>query len=80
MAGVGLFLLLIAGQALKATGFSFLTTAAWQPDVHRFGIAAVLTGTLLIAAVAGDALRAAGRGDRAVDLLMWPRASCAAPW
>ncbi|MFF8028950.1 phosphate ABC transporter permease subunit PstC [Streptomyces sp. NPDC007896] len=52
MAGVGLFLLLRAGQALKATGFSFLTTAEWQPDVHRFGIAAVLTGTLLIAAVA----------------------------
>lgn len=52
MAGVGLFLLLRAGQALKATGFSFLTTAAWQPDVHHFGIAAVLTGTLLIAAVA----------------------------
>jgi phosphate transport system permease protein len=52
MAAVGLFLLLRAGQALRATGFSFLTTSQWQPDVHRFGIAAVLTGTLLIAAVA----------------------------
>ncbi|MFD8737748.1 phosphate ABC transporter permease subunit PstC [Streptomyces sp. NPDC059618] len=52
MAGVGLFLLLRAGQALRARGFSFLTTAAWQPDVHNFGIAAVLTGTVLIACVA----------------------------
>ncbi|GAA1267779.1 phosphate transport system permease protein [Planotetraspora silvatica] len=52
MAAVGVFLLLRATQALKATGFSFLTTAAWQPDVHDFGIAAVLTGTLLIAMVA----------------------------
>ncbi|MGW9028466.1 phosphate ABC transporter permease subunit PstC [Streptomyces sp. NPDC055722] len=52
MAAVGLFLLLRATQALRATGFSFLTTAEWQPDVHHFGIAAVLTGTLLIAAVA----------------------------
>ncbi|MFF5018427.1 phosphate ABC transporter permease subunit PstC [Streptomyces sp. NPDC001165] len=52
MAGVGLFLLLRAGQALKVRGFAFLTTAEWEPDVHRFGIAAVLTGTLLIALVA----------------------------
>ncbi|MDT0466771.1 phosphate ABC transporter permease subunit PstC [Streptomyces gibsoniae] len=52
MAAVGLFLLLRAFQALRVTGFSFLTTAQWQPDVHRFGIAAVLTGTLLIATVA----------------------------
>ncbi|MDX2547896.1 phosphate ABC transporter permease subunit PstC [Streptomyces sp. WI04-05B] len=52
MAAVGLFLLLRAGQALHAQGLDFLTTAAWQPDVHNFGIAAVLTGTLLIALVA----------------------------
>ncbi|MGW0882080.1 phosphate ABC transporter permease subunit PstC [Streptomyces sp. NPDC002671] len=52
MAAVGLFLLLRAGQALRARGFAFLTTTEWQPDVHQFGIAAVLTGTLLIAAVA----------------------------
>ena len=52
MAAVGLFLLLRAYQALRVTGWSFLTTQEWQPDVHRFGIAAVLTGTLLIAAVA----------------------------
>ncbi|WP_336114012.1 PstA family ABC transporter permease [Streptomyces sp. PTD9-10] len=35
MAGVGLFLLLRAGQALKVRGFAFLTTAEWQPDVPR---------------------------------------------
>ncbi|MFB7461355.1 phosphate ABC transporter permease subunit PstC [Streptomyces sp. NPDC056188] len=52
MAAVGLFLLLRAGQALRVAKFSFFTTAAWQPDAHNFGIAAVLTGTLLIAAVA----------------------------
>ncbi|MHC3470122.1 phosphate ABC transporter permease subunit PstC [Streptomyces sp. 7R007] len=53
MAAVGLFLLLRAAQALRAVGvLDFLTTAEWQPDVHRFGIAAVLTGTLLIAGVA----------------------------
>ncbi|MFF2526665.1 phosphate ABC transporter permease subunit PstC [Streptomyces liangshanensis] len=52
MAAVGLFLMVRAAQALRATRFSFLTTAQWQPDVHKFGIAAVLTGTLLIAAVA----------------------------
>ncbi|MFJ6834508.1 phosphate ABC transporter permease subunit PstC [Streptomyces sp. NPDC091209] len=52
MAGVGLFLLLRAGQALRARGFAFLTTPEWQPDVHNFGIAAVMTGTILIALVA----------------------------
>ncbi|MEU6539283.1 phosphate ABC transporter permease subunit PstC [Streptomyces sp. NPDC047000] len=52
MAAVGVFLLIRAAQALRTGGFSFLTTAVWQPDVHHFGIAAVLTGTLLIAAVA----------------------------
>ncbi|WP_328914177.1 MULTISPECIES: phosphate ABC transporter permease subunit PstC [unclassified Streptomyces] len=52
MAAVGLFLLLRAGQALRVQGLRFLTTEQWQPDVHHFGIAAVLTGTVLIAAVA----------------------------
>ncbi|MEU3342391.1 phosphate ABC transporter permease subunit PstC [Streptomyces sp. NPDC006668] len=52
MAAVGLFLLLRAVQALHTAGFSFLTTERWEPDTHDFGIAAVLTGTLLIAAVA----------------------------
>jgi phosphate transport system permease protein len=49
---VGLFLAYRASQALEVAGFSFLTTAAWQPDAGNFGIAAVLTGTVLIACVA----------------------------
>lgn len=49
---VGLFLSLRAMQALRRAGWSFLTTAAWQPDGGHFGIAAVLVGTVLIACVA----------------------------
>lgn len=52
MAAVGLFLGAEAVEALRATGVSFLTTAEWQPDRGEFGIAAVLTGTVLIALVA----------------------------
>lgn len=53
MVAVGVFLAIQATQALQATGFSFLTTAEWQPDSGRFGIAAVMVGTVLIALVAG---------------------------
>jgi phosphate transport system permease protein len=53
MAAVGIFLGIQAWQALKATGFSFLTTAEWQPDTNKFGIAEVMLGTVLIALVAG---------------------------
>ncbi|MGE3621347.1 MAG: phosphate ABC transporter permease subunit PstC [Acidimicrobiia bacterium] len=52
MVAVGLFLLLEATDALRVTGFSFVTTAEWQPDRGEFGIAAVLTGTVMIALVA----------------------------
>lgn len=53
MAAVGLFLLVRAMQALRAVGpWKFITTQAWDPDVHHFGIAAVLVGTILIALVA----------------------------
>jgi phosphate transport system permease protein len=52
MTAIGLFLLVRSLDALKAVGFSFLTTAQWEPDIHRFGIAAVLLGTVLIALVA----------------------------
>lgn len=52
MAAVGLFLSVEALQALRTTGASFLTTAEWQPDRGEFGIAAVLTGTIMIALVA----------------------------
>jgi len=53
MVAVGVFLAIQAAQALEATGFSFLTTAEWQPDSGNFGIAAVMSGTILIALVAG---------------------------
>ena len=52
MVAVGLFLSIAATQALVKTGASFLTTAKWQPDRGKFGIAAVLLGTVLIAFVA----------------------------
>lgn len=52
MAAVGAFLTLESLQALRETGLSFLTTEAWQPDRGEFGIAAVLSGTVLIALVA----------------------------
>lgn len=49
---VGLFLTMRAFQALSQAGFSFVTTQAWEPDGGNFGIAAVLTGTILIASTA----------------------------
>jgi phosphate transport system permease protein len=49
---IGLFLSIRASQALGQAKLHFLTTQQWQPDVHRFGIANVLTGTVLIALVA----------------------------
>jgi phosphate transport system permease protein len=49
---VGLFLTIRALQALSSAGFSFITTQAWEPDGGNFGIAAVLTGTILIALTA----------------------------
>ena len=52
MALVGIFLTIRALQALSQAGFSFITTQAWEPDGGNFGIAAVLTGTVLIALTA----------------------------
>ncbi|MGW7523311.1 phosphate ABC transporter permease subunit PstC [Streptomyces sp. NPDC054783] len=49
---VGVFLGYRAWQALRVAKGSFLTTSAWEPDSHHFGIAAVLTGTALIGVVA----------------------------
>ncbi|MET9219410.1 phosphate ABC transporter permease subunit PstC [Streptomyces sp. NPDC088197] len=50
---VGGFLLYRAWQALRKVGVpAFLTTAEWDPDAGHFGIAAVIIGTVLIAAVA----------------------------
>jgi len=52
MSLVGLFLGFRAWQALSVSGLAFLTEQAWEPDSGRFGIAAVLVGTILIALVA----------------------------
>lgn len=52
MAGVGLFLALQALDALEVAGLSFLTTAEWETHSGNFGIASVITGTVLIALVA----------------------------
>src|SRR5262249_46199951 len=49
---VGSFLTYRAWQALHVAGWSFLTTAAWEPDAHHFGIRGILLGTVLIALVA----------------------------
>jgi phosphate transport system permease protein len=49
---VGLFLTIRAIPALRVAKFSFLTTQAWEPDIHHFGIAGIITGTILIALVA----------------------------
>ena len=49
---VGLFLTIRAFQALSQAGLSFITTQTWEPDGGNFGIAAVLTGTILIALTA----------------------------
>ncbi|RMB82519.1 phosphate ABC transporter permease subunit PstC [Streptomyces shenzhenensis] len=49
---VGVFLTYRAAQALGVAKFSFLTTSAWEPDSRHFGIAAVLTGTVLIGVTA----------------------------
>ena len=49
---VGLFLSARGFTALHAMGFKFVTTSAWEPDSRNFGIAAVLTFTILIALVA----------------------------
>ena len=52
IAAIGLFLSLQAFTAIRVAKFSFLTTQAWEPDAHHFGVAGILTGTILIALVA----------------------------
>ncbi|MDR1293920.1 MAG: phosphate ABC transporter permease subunit PstC [Bifidobacteriaceae bacterium] len=49
---VGLFLAIRGAEAIDTAGGSFLTTQDWEPNSGRFGIAAVLFGTLAIAAIA----------------------------
>lgn len=49
---VGAFLTINAAKAISAVGpVEFLTTQEWSPESNHFGIAAVLTGTVLIALV-----------------------------
>jgi phosphate transport system permease protein len=52
MVAVGAFLAYRGAQALNRSGWSFLTTQDWNPDGGKFGIAAVMVGTILIALVA----------------------------
>jgi phosphate transport system permease protein len=49
---IGLFLGIQAFQAIKVAKFSFLTTQAWEPDIHHFGIAGIMADTIFIALVA----------------------------
>lgn len=52
MGAVGVFLTVEAADALRAAGISFLTTSEWEVERGRFGIAAIILGTGLIAFVA----------------------------
>jgi phosphate transport system permease protein len=52
MAMVGTFLAYRAWDALRVSGIHFLTVQEWSPDGGRFGIAAIIVGTVLIALVA----------------------------
>ncbi|WP_375385421.1 phosphate ABC transporter permease subunit PstC [uncultured Microbacterium sp.] len=49
---VGVFLAVRGAQAIAVAGPSFLTEQAWEPNSGRFGIAAVLFGTVTIALIA----------------------------
>lgn len=50
--GVGVFLGWQALPTLRHYGLDFFTEATWQPEADVLGIAAVLTGTVLVAIVA----------------------------
>ena len=52
MVAVGVFLTFEALDALRAQGPSFLTTAEWETDRGKFGIASIMLGTALVALVA----------------------------
>jgi phosphate transport system permease protein len=52
MLAVGLFLSIRAGSALQVAGISFLFEQEWSPETQKFGIAAVLFGTVTIAVIA----------------------------
>lgn len=50
--GIGLFLGLKSVPVFRELGWSFFTTSDWNPETGEIGIAAVITGTLELAAVA----------------------------
>lgn len=50
--GIGIFLAWQSVPTLERYGWSFFTEEAWQPEADVIGIAAVLTGTVSVAAVA----------------------------
>lgn len=52
MVAVGLFLGLRAQTAFLSQGWAFLTEQSWTPENGKFGIAAVLFGTVTIAIIA----------------------------
>jgi len=52
MLAVGLFLSLRAADALRVAGPSFLWEQEWSPETHKFGVGAVLFGTVSIALIA----------------------------
>lgn len=53
MALVGVFLALRGASAVSYNGvWSFLTTQAWDPNNRRFGVAAVLFGTVTVGVIA----------------------------
>ena len=52
MSLIGIFLAFRAGKALNVAGWSFWTEQAWEPDSGKFGVAAIIVGTVLIALVA----------------------------
>lgn len=52
MVAVGLFLSIEAWSALSAAGPGFFTTAEWETDRGKFGIASIMLGTALVALVA----------------------------
>ena len=52
MSLIGVFLAYRAAKALDVAGWSFLTEQAWEPDSGKFGVAAIIVGTVLIAVVA----------------------------
>ncbi len=51
-AAIGLFLAIKASAAIRVDKLKFLTTQAWEPDIHHFGIAGIMADTLFIAVVA----------------------------